>query len=132
MVAWWPRLKNPCALMCLNKVRPRVPPSNGEPVAFARCQKVNLWMQVYNLALDTNTGKPSAIVAYRVVNTASGNPVLDVTESTEQMSNPGSQLTVERRIVPWILESGVYQATISIKDLIANRAIEQETKFAVK
>jgi GWxTD domain-containing protein len=114
------------------KVRPRVPPSNGQPVAFARGQKVNLWMQVYNLALDTNTGKPSAIVAYRVVNTASGKPVLDVTESTEQMSNPGSQLTVERRIVPGILESGVYQATISIKDLIANRAIEQETKFTVK
>jgi hypothetical protein len=34
--------------------------------------------------------------------------------------------------VPGILESGVYQATISIKDLIANREIEQETKFAVK
>ena len=31
------------------KVRPRVPPSDGKPVTFKRGQKLNFWMQVYNL-----------------------------------------------------------------------------------
>src|SRR5262249_28309076 len=59
------------------KVRPRVPPSTGEPAVFARGQKVNLWMQVYNLALDPKTQMPSAKIAYRVVNASSGKPVFE-------------------------------------------------------
>jgi GWxTD domain-containing protein len=31
------------------KVRPRVAPANGKPAVFKRDQKVNFWMQVYNL-----------------------------------------------------------------------------------
>ncbi len=31
------------------KVRPRVPSSDGKPVSFKRGQKLNFWMQVYNL-----------------------------------------------------------------------------------
>src|SRR5437667_2003669 len=31
------------------KVRPRVPSSDGKPVVFKRNQKMNFWMQVYNL-----------------------------------------------------------------------------------
>src|SRR5439155_974958 len=34
------------------KVRPRVPSSDGKPVVFKRNQKMNFWMQVYNLRVD--------------------------------------------------------------------------------
>src|SRR5437762_1307475 len=34
------------------KVRPRVPSSDGKPVVFKRNQKMNFWMQVYNLGVD--------------------------------------------------------------------------------
>src|SRR5208337_2223294 len=34
------------------KVRPRVAPSDGKPILFKRNQKLNFWMQVYNLSVD--------------------------------------------------------------------------------
>src|SRR5947208_6697379 len=33
------------------KVRPRVPSADGKPVSFKRNQKMNFWMQVYNLTV---------------------------------------------------------------------------------
>src|SRR5262249_22523064 len=66
------------------RVRPRVPPGNGGPAAFTRGQKVNLWMQAYNLALDENTRRPSATVEYHVIDTATGSQVFDFAQHTEQ------------------------------------------------
>ena len=44
----------------LNKVRPRVGPADGKPAVFKRTrdQKVNFWIQVYNLGVDAKTHKP--------------------------------------------------------------------------
>lgn len=114
------------------KVRPRVPPSNGEPVAFTRNQKINLWMQVYNLALDPTTQKPSATVRYSVVNVASGKAAMEILQSSSEMRNVGNQLTLHQRLPADQLEPGVYQVTVRIDDLVANRSISPLTKFAVK
>ena len=47
------------------KVRPRVEASDGKPATFKKTQKVNFWMQVYNLALGDETkqveGKPVTV-----------------------------------------------------------------------
>src|SRR5208282_148687 len=48
------------------KVRPRVAPSDGKPILFKRNQKMNFWMQVYNLSVDEKTHKPSATFEYNV------------------------------------------------------------------
>src|SRR5262249_25397440 len=58
------------------KVRPRVPPADGKPASFKRGQKLNFWMQVYNLSVDDKTHKPSATVEYNVVNTVTNKPVI--------------------------------------------------------
>ncbi len=50
------------------KVRPRVAPADGKPASFKRDQKLNFWMQVYNLSVDEKTHKPSATFEYDVVN----------------------------------------------------------------
>src|SRR5436190_9458931 len=42
------------------KVRPRVASGDGQPAVFKRGQKVNFWMQVYNLSVDEKTHKLSA------------------------------------------------------------------------
>ena len=47
------------------KVRPRVDPANGKPASFKRDQRLNMWMQIYNLTVDEKTKKPSATVAIR-------------------------------------------------------------------
>ena len=65
------------------KVRPRVAPADGKPIAFKRNQKLNFWMQVYNLGVDEKTHKPSATFEYDVVNTATNKAVVHTVESTD-------------------------------------------------
>src|ERR1700728_3167828 len=71
----------------LNKVRPRVAPADGTPALFKKNsdQKVNFWMQVYNLGVDEKTHKPSATFEYDVVNLATNKAVIQKLESTDTM-----------------------------------------------
>lgn len=115
-----------------DRVRPKVPPANGEPMTFARGQKINLWMQVYNLAIDTATQKPSATVEYQVDNLLNGQPVFKLSQNTSQMNHAGKQLTLQQELSADRLEPGVYRVTVKINDLLADQSIEPEAKFAIK
>ncbi len=54
------------------KIRPRVAPADGKPALFKKDkdQKLNFWMQVYNLGVDEKTHKPSATFEYNITNLA--------------------------------------------------------------
>ena len=116
------------------KVRPRVPPANGKPATFKRDKdhKVNFWMQVYNLSVDDKTRRPSATVEYHIVNATTNKPVVDITESTNQMGNVSDQLTLQKSLPISKLDPGVYQVTIKINDLVSNQTISPTAKFAVE
>ncbi len=114
------------------RVRPRVQPADGKPASFKRSEKVNFWMQVYNLGLDEKTKKPSATVEYQVINTANNQPVVDLTESTAQMGNVGEQMTLEKSLPANNLQPGVYQVTIKVNDLVSKQTISPTVKFAVQ
>src|SRR2546423_1580134 len=114
------------------KVRPKVQPSNGKPASFKKDQKVNFWMQVYNLSVDEKTKKPSATVEYQIVNATTNQLVVDFTEKTEQMGNVGDQLTLQKSLPINNLGPGVYQVTIKVNDLISNQTISPTVKFAVE
>ncbi len=115
-----------------NKVRPKVQPSSGQPRSFTRKEKVNFWLQVYNLVLDQKTNKPSATVQYQVVNTATNKSVLDFTESTAQMGNIGEQVTLGKSLPLSQLEPGTYQVTIKVNDQISKQMIAPTAKFVVQ
>jgi len=116
-----------------NKVRPRVPPSDGKPASFLRQQNINFWMQVYNLGIDETTKKPSATVEYQVVNTATNQPVVDFTETTQQMGNVGEQLTLQKSLPLSKLDPGNYQVIIKVNDLVSKQTISSAPeKFAVQ
>jgi GWxTD domain-containing protein len=115
-----------------NKVRPKVKPSDGKPASFTRKEKVNFWLQVYNLGLDQKTNKPSATVEYQVVNTATNQHVLDFTETTAQMGNVGEQVTLGKSLQLSQLDPGVYQVTIKVNDQISKQTISPTAKFAVQ
>lgn len=115
-----------------NKVRPKVQPSDGKPASFTKKEKVNFWLQVYNLGLDQKTNKPSATVEYQVVNTATNQHVLDFTETTAQMGNVGEQVTLGRSLPLGQLDPGVYQVTIKVNDQISKQTISPTAKFAVQ
>lgn len=115
-----------------NKVRPKVQPADGKPASFTKKEKINFWMQVYNLGVDEKTKKPSATVEYQVVNTATQQHVLDFTESTAQMGNVGEQVTLGKSLQLSQLDPGVYQVTIKVNDQISKQVISPTAKFTVQ
>jgi len=115
-----------------DKVRPRVAASNGKPATFKHNQKVNLWMQVYNLSLDQQTKKPSATVVYEIRDIATNKPVMYVTETTDHLVNPGDHVTLEKSLLPNQLNPGVYEVTIKVSDMLSKQTIAPTAKFAVE
>jgi len=118
----------------LNKVRPRVAPANGQPALFkrGRDQKVNFWMQVYNLSVDEKTHKPSATFEYDVINIATNKPVIQKMESTETMGNVGEQITLQKSIASANLQPGVYRIDIKVNDNVSKQTIDPSATFAVE
>ena len=115
-----------------NKVRPKVGSADGKPASFTKKEKINFWLQVYNLGVDQKTNKPSATVEYQVVNTTTNQHVLDFTESTAQMGNVGEQVTLGKSLQLGQLDPGVYQVTIKVNDQISKQTISPTAKFAVQ
>jgi len=118
----------------LNKVRPRVAPADGKPALFKRSrdQKVNFWMQVYNLGVDEKTHKASATFEYDIVNVATNKPVVQKTESTDTMGNVGDQVTLQKSITSANLAPGTYRIDIKINDNVSKQTIDTPATFAVE
>jgi GWxTD domain-containing protein len=114
------------------KVRPRVPPADGKPMMFKRSQKMNFWMQVYNLGIDNKTHKPSATVEYNIVNAATNKPVVHTVESTDTMGNIGDQVTLQKTLSAANLDPGVYRIQIKVNDNISKQTVDPTVTFAVE
>ncbi|HEU5402682.1 MAG TPA: GWxTD domain-containing protein, partial [Terriglobales bacterium] len=114
------------------KVRPRVEPADGKPAIFKRNQNLNLWMQVYNLAMDQKTKKPDATFEYDIVNQQTNKSVLHVVESTAQMGNPGEQVTLEKSMGLNSLDPGLYRLTVKVHDNVSGQDISPAARFAVE
>jgi GWxTD domain-containing protein len=116
------------------KVRPRVEPSSGKPASFKRSERLNLWMQVYNLGLDETTNKSSAEIEYQVINTATNQAVVSTKETSAQITaNAGNQLTLEKALPLASLAPGTYQVVIKVNDLVAKQTLPPaRAKFVVE
>jgi GWxTD domain-containing protein len=116
------------------KVRPRVAPADGKPALFKRDrdQKVNFWMQVYNLGVDEKTHKPSATFEYDIINVATNKPVVQKIESTDTMGNVGEQVTLQKSITAANLQPGVYKIEIKVNDKISKQTVDPSAVFAVE
>lgn len=114
------------------KVRPRVAPSDGKPVVFKQGQKVNFWMQVYNLGVDEKTHKASATVEYEVINAATNKPVIHTVESTDKMGNVGDQITLQKTLAAANLGPGTYRIQIKVNDNVSKQTVDPTADFAVE
>ncbi len=113
------------------RVRPRVPDA-GKPAAFKRDQRVNFWMQVYNLGIDQQTHKPSATVEYDITNVASHKAIVHAVDSTQEMGNVGDQMTLARTLPLAAVEPGLYQVTIKVDDKVSKQSITPTATFVVE
>jgi len=114
------------------KVRPRVASADGKPVMFKRNQKLNFWMQIYNLGVDEKTHKPSATIEYDVTNAATNKQVIRSVESTEQMGNVGDQMTLQKTLSAANLGPGIYRIKIKVNDNISKQMVDPSATFAVE
>jgi GWxTD domain-containing protein len=116
------------------KVRPRVAPADGKPAVFKRDkdQKLNFWMQVYNLGVDEKTHKASATIEYNITNIATNKPVVQKTESTDTMGNVGDQVTLQKSIAAANLQPGVYRIQIKVNDNVSKQTVDPSATFAVE
>jgi hypothetical protein len=116
------------------KVRPRVAPADGKPAVFKRDkdQKLNFWMQVYNLGVDEKTHKASATFEYDIVNVATNKPIVQKVESTESMGNVGDQVTLQKSIAAANLQPGVYKIQIKVNDNVSKQTVDPSAVFAVE
>jgi GWxTD domain-containing protein len=114
------------------KVRPRLASADGKPPTFKRDQKVNFWMQVYNLTVNQQTHKPQATIEYNLINAATNKAVLHKVESTDQMGNVGDQLTLEKSLSASALTPGLYRLSIKVNDNVSKQMVDPTVTFAVE
>jgi GWxTD domain-containing protein len=116
------------------KVRPRVGTADGKPAVFKRDrdQKLNFWMQVYNLSVDEKTHKPSATFEYQITNIATNKSVVQKLESTDTMGNVGDQVTLQKSIAAANLQPGIYRIQIKVNDNVSKQTIDPSAMFAVE
>jgi GWxTD domain-containing protein len=114
------------------KVRPLVEGSDGRPARFKREQRLNLWMQIYNLAIDDKTKKPSATIAYDIIDAQTNKSVLHADEKTEEMGNVGEQLTLTKSMPLNKLDPGLYRFQVKVDDNVNKQSISPSARFAVE
>jgi GWxTD domain-containing protein len=116
------------------KVRPRVASADGKPAMFKKDkdQKLNFWMQVYNLGVDEKTHKPSATFEYNITNLATNKSVVQKTETTDTMGNLGDQVTLQKSIKADNLQPGTYKIEIKVNDNVSKQTIDPSAVFAVE
>jgi GWxTD domain-containing protein len=114
------------------KVRPRVAPADGKPALFHRNQRLNFWMQVYNLGVDDKTHKPSANVEYEIVNLQTNKPVVKTAESTSDIGSAGEQVTLQKSLSLASVLPGTYRITIKVTDNLTKQTINPSASFQVE
>ncbi len=56
------------------------------PVSFHRNQKLNFWMQVYNLGIDDKSKQNAATIQYQIMDMDSNKTVMDTSEDSKSIS----------------------------------------------
>jgi GWxTD domain-containing protein len=113
-------------------VRPRVSPNAVTPVKFNRDQKLNFWMQVYNLGIDDKTKSNSATVTYEIRDSATDKLLLQTHKESKDLSAHSDQLTMDQTVALAGLQPGKYKVTIRIDDAISKQEIAQSAPFIVE
>jgi GWxTD domain-containing protein len=114
------------------KVRPRVDAADGKPASFKREQRLNLWLQVYNLQQDKQSRKTNATISYDIVNVATNKSVLHADESSATYGNTGDQITIEKSMSLATLEPGAYNVQITVNDQVTKQTINPSARFQVQ
>ena len=113
-------------------VRPRVPGMTSKAASFKRGERLNVWMQVYNLAVDEKNGKSDATVEFDVIQEKTQKTVLHGTQPSDMTRPAAGQLTLEKTFSANELEPGSYRLKVHVRDLIAKQTVDPEATFTIE
>ena len=113
-------------------VRPRVPGMTSKTAVFKRGEKLNIWMQVYNLAVDEKNGKSDASVEFDVVQEGTKKTVVHGTQPADMSRSAAGQLTLEKTFPANGLEPGIYRLKVHVRDQIAKQGVDPEAMFTIE
>ncbi len=105
------------------KVRPAVREE------FRPNDRIGVYLQIYNLAIDAKTQKPYATVSYSVHR--GGDIIFNQIETTADMKESGQQITLEKRLGLGALKPGEYKLNITITDWVQNATVTASSPFHV-
>ena len=114
------------------KVRPRVDAADGKPGSFKRTQRLNVFLQVYNLQQDQQTKKTRANISYDIVNIQTNKSVLHADEPSSVYGNTGDQITIEKSMPLANLEPGLYSLKITVNDEVTKQTLNPSARFQVE
>jgi len=113
-------------------IRPRVMETPATPAAFKRDQKLNFWMQVYNLGIDEKSRQNSATIQYEIIDSATDRPIVSSSEDSKTLGANQDQVTVEKTMPLASLQPGKYSVKISVNDSVSKQTIAQSVPFTVE
>ena len=96
---------------------------------FRQSQRMGIYFQVYNLAIDESSKAPSARIDYTI--TKGEEVVFHHTETTAEIENAGSQITLEKILPLQSFEPGKYKLEITITDLIQDQVLQSSVEFDI-
>ncbi|MGA8597210.1 MAG: GWxTD domain-containing protein [Bryobacteraceae bacterium] len=109
-----------------SKVRPRV----GD--TFKQDEKMGIYTEFYNLGMDQKTKKPSGDINYQIVNDATKQTVVNVSQDISTIQNASASLvTVEQMLPLKKFAPGKYTLKIVLTDKLKNQTVNQSHSFTV-
>ena len=113
-------------------VRPRVMATEATPASFKRDQRLNFWMQVYNLGIDEKSRQNDATIQYQIIDSASNQPIVTTSEDSRALGPNQDQVTLEKSMPLTSLQPGKYMVKISVNDSVSKQTIAQTAPFTVE
>ncbi len=107
-----------------SKVRPKLDQT------FTADQRMGIYFQVYNLQVDPETNRSSALVDYVI--RRGEEEIFRMRETSEELKQRGSQLTIEKLVPLAQLEPGKYDLEIQVTDNLSQQTVSSKAEFTVK
>ncbi|HVN80825.1 MAG TPA: GWxTD domain-containing protein, partial [Terriglobia bacterium] len=97
---------------------------------FEKDKTMGIYFQIYNLALDEKTHKPSASIEY--VLKKGDQEVSRFMEEQEKLAGAAQQMTLEKYFPLNNLEPGRYSLVVNVTDNLNKRTISPVAKFEIR
>ena len=93
---------------------------------------MGIYTEFYNLGMDEKTKKPMGDIKYVIVNDATKETVIDVSQDLAKVENASSSLVTVQQMLPLTkFAPGKYTLKIVLTDKLKNQTINQTAPFTV-